>query len=220
MPSQTVLKLRVQNADGCADSMIRTITVFPEVQSQFSPSDTAGCNELQVMYTNSSSESAISFLWEFGDGGSSDQSDPSHLFQNPGLSDAIYNTRLIAFTKENCTDTSEVDITVYPYVQAEFTFSQPTICSPQELTLNNNSIGGVSYHWDFGDGTNDTTVLSTAPMVHQFNNPSSTDPDTFQIVLTVTNDRNCISVQTKEVTVMPFVEAAFINGYRGGLQSG
>ncbi len=205
------LQLTVQNADGCTDSMIRTITVFPEVSSQFSPDVTAGCNELQVNYTNQSSGSATSFLWEFGDGGSSDLLNPPHLFQNPGLADSIYTTRLIAFTNENCTDTSQVNITVYSYVKAEFTFSQPTLCSPQDLTLNNTSIGGVSFHWDFGDET-DTTVLTTAPVVHQFNNPSSTNPVTYQIVLTVTNAQNCISVQTKDVTVMPFVEAAFTTG--------
>jgi len=202
------LKLMVQNADGCADSMVRNITVFPEVNSFFTANPSEGCNELDVQFNNQSSASASSFLWEFGDGGSSDQTGPFHLFQNPGLADSIYPTRLIAYTNDNCTDTSQVNITVYSYVKAEFTFSQPTICSPQDLTLYNSSIGGVSYHWDFGDGR-DTTVSSTDPVIHRFINPSSTDPVPYQIVLTVANADSCISIQSKEVTVMPFVQAEF-----------
>jgi len=202
------LQLVVQNTDGCTDTMIRAITVYPSVNSQFTQDVTEGCNELPVNFTNQSSASATSFLWEFGDGGSTDQRDPAHLFQNPGLADSIYTTRLITFTDENCTDTSEQDITVYSYVQADFTFDQGTVCSPFDLTLNNASIGGVSYYWDFGDG-NDTTVFNSNPVVHQFINPSLSNPVTYVIELTVTNARGCTSIQSKEISVMPSVLAGF-----------
>ncbi len=202
------LQLIVQNADGCADTMARDITVFPEVISQFTQDFTAGCNELLVNFTNQSSPSATSFLWEFGDGGSTDQWDPSHLFQNTGLTDSTYTTRLIAATDENCRDTSQVDIEVYSFVNANFTFSQGTLCTPYDLTLYNSSVGGVSYHWDFGDG-GDTTVANTDPVIHRYTNPSPTNPVTYSIVLTVTNAQNCISVQSQEINVMPSVQASF-----------
>lgn len=202
------LHLSVENSDGCNDTMARDITVFPEVNSGFTQDVTEGCNELQVSFTNESSASASTFLWEFGDGASTDQIDPPHLFRNPGLSDTIYTTRLIAATTANCKDTSEVDIEVYSYVKADFTFSQATLCTPYNLTLNNTSTGGVSFHWDFGDGS-DTTVLNSDPVIHTYTNPSPTDPLTYTIVLTATNARNCPSVQTKEINVMPTVQAGF-----------
>jgi PKD repeat protein len=202
------LQLIVQNTDGCADTMSREIRVFPEVVSQFTQDLTAGCNELLVNFTNQSSASASTFLWEFGDGASTDQRDPFHLFQNPGLSDTSYTTRLIAATPENCRDTSRVDIEVYSFVHADFTFSQGTLCTPYDLTLYNSSLGGVSFHWDFGDGR-DTTVSNTDPVVHHFTNPSPTNPVTYDIVLTVTNARGCVSVQSKPIQVMPSVQAGF-----------
>lgn len=202
------LQLIVQNADGCADTMARDITVFPEVVSQFTQDLTEGCNELMVSFTNESSPSATSFLWEFGDGASTDQWDTQHLFQNNGLTDSTFTTRLIAATPENCRDTSQVDIEVYSYVNADFSFSQATLCSPYDLTLYNSSVGGVSFHWDFGDGR-DTTVLNTDPVTHHYTNPSPNNPVTYTIVLTVTNARNCISVQSKEIIVMPSVTASF-----------
>jgi len=202
------LKLVVQNADGCSDSLSRDITVFPEVNSQFTQDVTDGCNELPVSFTNQSVLPATSFLWEFGDGASSVQRDQLHIFQNTGFADSVYTTRLIAATPEGCTDTSEVDITVYTYVQADFTFSNATVCTPFDLTLNNSSIGGVSYHWDFGDNS-DTTVNNTDPVIHRFSNPSPTDPVVYLITLTVTNAAGCTSVQTKEITVLSSVQADF-----------
>ena len=202
------LQLVVQNADGCGDTLIRDITVFPVVLSQFTQDLTAGCNELTVDFTNQSSASATSFLWEFGDGGSTNQRDPIHLFQNFGPSDSTFTTRLIATTIENCRDTSEQDIEVYSYVDADFTFSQGTLCTPYDLTLFNNSVGGVSYYWDFGDGT-DTTVTNTNPVTHNYSNPSPDTPVTYTIELTVTNPQGCISTESKEINVMPTVQAGF-----------
>jgi len=202
------LQLVVRNAEFCTDTLTREITVFPGVISQFTQDFTEGCNELEVSFSNQSTASATSFLWEFGDGGSTDLQDPVHVFQNPGLADSVYTTRLIAFTDENCSDTAEQDITVYSYVEANFTFDQGTVCSPFDLTLNNSSIGGASYHWDFGDGK-DTTVYNTDPVIHNYSNPSLTDPISYQIVLTVTNTRGCISVHSDEIDVMPAIHAGF-----------
>jgi PKD repeat protein len=202
------LQLVVRNADGCTDTMTRNITVFPQVTSQFTQDVTEGCNELQVGFTNQSSPSATSFLWEFGDGGSADQRDPQHLFQNYALVDTIFTTRLIAVTEENCMDTSQVDITVYSYVDADFTFSQGTICTPYDVTFNNSSLGGVSFQWDFGDGY-DTTVSNSNPVTHRFDNPSPTVPVTNQIQLTVENAHGCQAFRTKEIIVLPSVQAGF-----------
>ncbi len=202
------LQLVVQNANNCTDTMIRDITIFPVVVSQFTQDLIAGCNELEVSFTNQSSASATSFLWEFGDGGSTDERDPDHLFQNFGLADSTFTTRLIATTIENCRDTSEQDIEVYSYVNADFTFSQATLCTPYDLTLFNSSVGGVSYLWDFGDGT-DTLVYNTNSVTHRFTNPSPTTPVNYTIELTVTNPQGCISIESKEINVMPSVEAGF-----------
>jgi PKD repeat protein len=202
------LTLIVENADGCADTMIRNITVFPEVTSQFTQDKITGCNQLQVGFTNQSSASATSFLWEFGDGGSSDQVNPGHLFHNFVIRDTTFTSRLISVTDEDCRDTSQVDITVYSYVDADFTFSQGTACTPFDVTFNNSSVGGISYNWDFGDGS-DTTVSNNNPVIHRFSNPSTTTPVTNQVVLTVLNSQNCPSSKTKDINVQPVVVSAF-----------
>ncbi|MBE0676870.1 MAG: PKD domain-containing protein, partial [Bacteroidales bacterium] len=202
------LVLVVSNIDGCTDTMQRQVTVLPEVQSQFTQDVTEGCNELTVIFTNQSSPSATSFLWEFGDGSSSHEANPIHTFFNKGLNDTIYTVKLIATTAGNCADTSEVDITVYSFIHSEFTFQQETVCSPFDITFNNASVGGSTFEWDFGDG-NSTTLYDKSPVVHRFTNPSNASPVTYDITLTVYNSRGCSSVFTRQITVMPSVEANF-----------
>jgi PKD repeat protein len=207
-PLVNSLQLVVENADGCTDTMIRTITVYPVVTSQFTQDVTADCNPLEVTFTNQSSASATSYLWEFGDGGSTDTQHPVHTFYNLRASDTTYTTKLIAITGFGCRDTSQVDITTYSYVNSEFTFSQGTICTPSDVSFTNISVGGASYEWDWGDGF-DTIVANNNPVVHLFNNPSLVDPVTYSITLTATNSHNCPSVDSDDITLLPVVYSSF-----------
>jgi len=202
------LQLIVENAAGCMDTLIRNITVYPVIVSQFTQDRIAGCNPLQVQFTNQSNAAATSFMWEFGDGGSSDLRDPLHIYQNFDSVNNTHTTRLIAYSDYECSDTSQIDITVYNYLKADFTTSQTTNCSPFNMTFNNSSVGGVSYRWNFGDG-NETTVLNKNPVTHQYNNPSPTNPVTYEAVLTVWNSDNCTSETRKNITVYPVVTSSF-----------
>ncbi|UCG27910.1 MAG: PKD domain-containing protein [Bacteroidales bacterium] len=202
------LRLVVENADGCTDTLIRDITVYPVVISQFTQDVTEGCNPLGVQFTNQSNVYATSFMWEFGDGGSSDEQDPYHLFENFTLVNTTHTTKLIAYSDHNCTDTSEVNITVYSKLKADFTFDLGSSCTPFDVTFNNSSLGGVQYHWDFGDG-NDTTVLNINPVTHRYTNPSPTLPVTYEVILTVWNANNCTDELRRDVVVYPVVRADF-----------
>jgi len=209
------LRLMVQNADGCTDTLIRDITVYPVVVSQFTQDVIEGCNPLGVQFTNQSNAYATSFVWEFGDGGSSDEVNPYHLFENYTMVNDTFTTTLIAYSDYSCTDTSEIDITVYNYVEADFTFDVGANCTPFDVTFNNASLGGVEYYWDFGDG-DDTTVFNTNPVVHQYTNPSPTTPVTYEVILTVRNADNCTSELRRDVVVYPIVISNFSTSVLSG----
>ncbi|KPK83440.1 MAG: hypothetical protein AMS27_12845 [Bacteroides sp. SM23_62_1] len=202
------LQLTVENAAGCLDTMKRNITVFPRIISQFTQNTTAGCQPLSVQFTNQSNAAATSFIWEFGDGGSSIQQNTGHTFQNFDLVNNTYTTKLIAYSDYECSDTSEVNITVYNYVKADYTFLQLTNCTPFDVTFNNSSVGATNYLWTFGDGE-DTTVLNKNPISHGYTNPSTTNTVTYVSKLSAWNANGCLSEMSRNVVAYPIVTAGF-----------
>ncbi|MCB9448557.1 MAG: PKD domain-containing protein [Flavobacteriales bacterium] len=50
----------------------------------FVASETAGCGSLTVQFTDKSTNSPTSWLWNFGDGGTSSQQNPSHTYSTAG----------------------------------------------------------------------------------------------------------------------------------------
>jgi PKD repeat protein len=103
-----------------------------------------------------------------------------------------YTTRLISQSIFGCADTSDIDVTVYSYLRADFTLTQGSTCSPIDVTFTNSSVGGTSYNWTFGDGQ-DSSVLNTNHMIHWYDNPSSTNPATYESYAFVRNANNCVS---------------------------
>ncbi len=131
---------------------------------------------------------AVSFnrvKYLFGDGDTSYQSNPFHIYQQSGtytIKQLIYNDTT------NCVDSLSKSITINisnsclaKYIVALDTNNTST------LFLINVSSGGANheYLWDFGDGTTSNAILP----IHQYTNNQA-----YQICLTVTDSvMNCIS---------------------------
>ena len=64
------LRLIVTNEEGCSDTMIRNITVHPEITANFTADVLNGCHPLTVTFTDLS-VNAVIYLWDFGDGAAS-----------------------------------------------------------------------------------------------------------------------------------------------------
>jgi gliding motility-associated-like protein len=119
----------------------------------------SGC----VPYTaafNNNSVGGQSFLWNFGDGTTSTQTAPTHLYTVPGT----YTVTLSGVDSSTCniTDTTSTTIRVYAQPTAVFTYSpqQPVANTP--VTFTNQSTGAIRYIWSFGDGTTFATSSDTA----------------------------------------------------------
>jgi PKD repeat protein len=70
----------------------------------------------------------------------------------------------------------------FPMTVADFAYPQ-TGCAPYDITFNNLSTGGVTYVWDFGDGSGTSNAV----------NPQHTydDPGTYTVTLIAQNPANC-----------------------------
>jgi PKD repeat protein len=104
-----------------------------------------------VSFTDSSSPSPDNWFWDFGDGKTSDQQNPKHLFYKPG----IYNVKLVS---GNCygKDSSIVTINVqdYPVLSNPVSVLKgQSLCSDidtQKFTIYNTGQGMLTYQADTG----------------------------------------------------------------------
>jgi len=147
------------------DSVTIQVRVAALVKAQFT-TPPAGCVPYNAEFTNTSL-AGQSFQWDFGDGGTSTDINPTHLYSTAGT----YTITLIANDPGTCnlTDTTRQTITVANNPTANFSFSPTT---PVENTptsfANQSSPDAVNFIWNFGDGDTLQTT-SRLDVKHQYN---------------------------------------------------
>jgi gliding motility-associated-like protein len=198
------ISLTVTSDFGCVSTDNHTIEVYPIPIAAFS-SDTSGCSPLGINFTNES-QIANNYYWDFGDGYESFVTDPIHLFYNPGNSNIIYHTEMIAVSAFGCRDTAETNITIFPLPDASFIIDSTFGCYPLTAILNNNSSDAVSYEWNYGDGLTSSTDLLQHDHVY-YNTTNSLAQ--YNIVLTAISAYGCEAVADVNVLVPPQIIAGF-----------
>ncbi len=150
------IRLVSTSAQGCRDTAYRTFEVYPQPVAEFTYDPPRGCQPLFASFTNASTQ-ALNYMWNFGDGETSAESDPEHWYLNSG----VFSVRLIAYGQGICTDTvfKPNIITVTPKPTASFTYNIPSNPEPYGMVhFNNTSIGATRQIWYFGDGDTSTAV--------------------------------------------------------------
>jgi PKD repeat protein len=148
---------------------------FITVQSPAVASFLYDINGSTVTFTNTSS-SATSYLWSFGDGGTSTALNPSHTYLDEGM-------YAVTLTATNSCGTSTViqsiDIVLPPV--AAFAVSTNSGCAPLSVLFTSTSSGtNLTYSWQFAGG-NPSTSDQMSPTVN------FVSPGDFSVTLTVTN---------------------------------
>lgn len=161
----------------------------------FSANPTIICAGQTVQFTDQSTSptAIVSWVWDFGDGNSSTQQNPSHVYASAG-------TYTVILTANNGTGSQDEVKTGYilvnPLPQPAFSVSTPPCNLPASVTVSNvqPNAGGYTYQWNFGNGQN-----ATGP------NPPAANyaaQGTFPIVLTVTNTATgCSNQLTQNVSI-------------------
>jgi PKD repeat protein len=185
----------------CTDVKTLDITVMPVPLPQFTAlpvSQIYNAAGNPVVFTNTTNPGTWTWLWKFGDGATSTDQSPTHIYTALGTFDVV-----LTVTNANCSDSVKRTVTVTPIPPVANFDLIPSGCSPLNITVNNTSLNtntpGTTYMWDFGDGG-----ASTAK------NPTYTyfDPGTFRIELTVTGPGG-ISTYSQVVNSYPSPKADF-----------
>jgi PKD repeat protein len=136
-------------SDWCSDSISRTVKIKPPPAiAAFEPDIVEGCPPLSVAFSNHSLY-AESFEWDFGDGGTSTDTNPIHVFKDTGVN----VVKLVAIGSTSA-DSTEENVTVYALPAASFTVSPDTVSYDlaQIFQFNSNSLRATKNFWNFGDG--------------------------------------------------------------------
>jgi len=95
----------------CRDSDSASIKIFPAVQTGFQVNGADISNGDTVHFTNQSAGDNLSYLWNFGDGTQSTDTNASHIFSY--RKDTVFTVGLIATNEFLCADTSIRPVTLH-----------------------------------------------------------------------------------------------------------
>lgn len=149
------VQLIVTNAGGsCTDTFQQTIIVQPNIVVGFTVQDPPYCVGAPVQFTDGSSANPSVWTWDFGDGGTSDLQNPSHIYANPG-SYSIHVDIDDAFCGSG---ESATTITVN-FVPAPKLREDTMLCPNEPLMLHADA-AGTSYLWSTGATTESIAIAA------------------------------------------------------------
>ena len=180
-PGTYTVQMRLYNAGGNSiAALFDYITVNPPVPApvvSFTGTPTNGSVPLTVSFTDQSTNSPTSRLWDFGDGNTSSDQHPTHTYTTLGT----YTVTLTA-TNAGGSNTASLPnyITVNPPAPVvSFTGTPTTGFGPLTVSFTDQSTNSpTSWAWDFGDGNTSTDQHPT----HTY-----TTHGTYNVTLTATN---------------------------------
>jgi PKD repeat protein len=106
-PGTYPVTLNTSSDYGCSASFTSSIVIYPKPDANFLSDPVYGSPPLTVNFNNSTT-GAVLYSWTFGDGGTSFDFSPSHIFTDTG----DYVTTLTATSNEGCTETHQQLISV------------------------------------------------------------------------------------------------------------
>ena len=205
-PDEFPVQLTVTDANRCSDTKQIPVRYFPvPALIVISPSEFIGCVPQSIFFDNLSFpiDETYDINWNFGDGGSSDDISPTHIFREPG----VFTVSVDITSPIGCkTDTTFFNlISMLPSPVADFSFT------PNELNNLNStayffdeSIDAIDWQWRFSN-------LGTSRQ----QNPIFTFPDTGkqEILLIVTHPQGCQDSLLKIIDVVPEVRYFLPNAF-------
>lgn len=189
------VKLTVTNANGCQHTTQQGIDINAAPEANFTYNQV--CQGMPTAFTETTTNVA-SRVWAFGDGQTSVQQNPLHIYANPGT----YLVTLTVTDVNGCIDDITMQVVVLAKPVAEFSYSAPN-CAGSEVNFYNQCpppAGGyiTEWRWLFGDGTPELIV------------PFGSNPDvkhiyvaggTYTVKLTIVTSTGCQAEQSHTLTI-------------------
>jgi len=194
------------------DSWSERLISTPPPVAAFSGMPLAGPAPLEVQFTDESTGDITEWFWDFGDGETSSEQNPTHEYNASGS----YAVELEATGPGGSDTESKPDyITVYDPPVADFSATPLVTPVGSNIAFTDESTGNVnSWLWDFGDGNTSTDQNP----VHAYTDGAFVgDFGVFTVTLTVTGyGGQDQKVRTDYITIYEVPTADFVASPREG----
>lgn len=147
--SQTIktytIKLIANDQYGCKDTSIKTIKVFPKPVALFQANPTIAYIPITPVKCSNLSSGAEGYIWNFSDGNTSTEMNPSNTYVNVG----DYQITLIAVNKHGCKDTFDLPSKIVAVLESDI--NVPNAFTPNPIggnggTFSNNDTDNDVFH--------------------------------------------------------------------------
>jgi gliding motility-associated-like protein len=190
------------DANGCSGRTNATVNIYTPVQVNFLALPPDGCKPLNVqfLFTPSPQVQDSSWVWDFGDVISPDNSstleDPGHTYVDEGN----YIVTLTLTSINGCTHTGTLPVNVYAKPTADF-YWLPEVSNMENPLVDfiDASTGANYWYWNFGDPSTGINNESGIAYPSHF----YSDSGTFEVLLIVEANHGCSDTITKLITIYP-----------------
>lgn len=184
----------VASLPGCSDEAIESIDEI-SAGPQLDFSLTGVCEQEEFTFTAQANEPVFNYGWDFDDGGTSADENPTHIFADAG----IYYVTFSAESAGGCNAwiTKDVQVFAVPTVDFELSGYACTNASSAftDLTTDPDDSDIVSWQWDFGDESGEGAVERNP--VHQY-----TATGQYLVSLTVETNVGCTADHQETIDVL------------------
>jgi gliding motility-associated-like protein len=192
-PGGQDVRLVAFDAAGCSVELEQVVVIpsspaaslLPNKQQSCKGTSLSGCAPFFVQFENNTkSDDPVTIKWDFGDGTTSTQNNPTHTFSSKGL----YQVVLTATNSKGCSgDTTAFVIVADKAPLADFVVNKTIACAGEEVTFTDRSADADFWCWDLGNGER----ASGKEIVYKYPKPG-----TYSVTLTAKN-AGCSSQKTK-----------------------
>lgn len=204
-PGSYDVVLAIKATNSCWDTLIKPLHIYDNPTANF-VTDKYCVGSNYQLFDSSSTSSGILTQWNWNISSLNFQS----TNQNPMIyfnqaDSGTFQIKLYVINGFGCKDSITKTMSVYPLPCPNFDFSPEIGLPPLLVNFNNQTYGGNSYNWNFGDGN---SSIDFSP-IYTFQ-----DSGIFNITLTSTSLHGCIDSISKTIQLIePVIDLAVKNIY-------
>ena len=191
---------------GCSSEQVQILTNLqsgPIVGFSYS----GKCEDENVVFVNESSGAISSYEWQFGNGNSSTQENPSQTYADYGLYDVTLNTT----GTNGCVSSLTKKLNIYSVPQTNFMIELPPFsCAGamsqfRDLTPAMPDSNISLWQWSFGDASNGAATVKNPQYIYA-------QAGNYNVSLKTTTNFGCSNSVQKSIAILPSPTADFTFG--------